>query len=183
MSTTADIIKRTLSMYDVAVMYGFTPNRSGNIKCPFHAEKTASLKIYREPGRGFHCFGCGAGSTVIDFVMKLFNIPFQAAVVRLNADFRLGLSNTRPDSRELERLRARRREQEKAVKAFTAEWDKRMEEHRRLWCAKIQKAPSGPWDDFDPEYVEACKRLDYLEWWFDAHPYSEGILSLRGENH
>jgi len=183
MNTIADTIKRTLSMYDVAVMYGFTPNRSGNIKCPFHAEKTPSLKIYKEPGRGFYCYGCGAGSTVIDFVMKLFNISFQAAVVRLNADFKLGLLNERPDPKALEERRRRMKEIEKACAAFTAEWDKKMLEHRRLWYAKIHKAPSSPDEEFDPEYVEACQKLDMLEYWFETHPYTEGILSIRGENH
>lgn len=171
--TTADIIKRTLSMCDVAVMYGFTPDRAGFAKCPFHDEKTASLKIYKEPGRGFHCFGCNTGGTVIDFVMLLFNIPFQAAVVRLNADFRLGLTNERPDSRELKRRRQELREKERARAAFVAVWDAKMYEHRRLWEAKIHKAPTTPGEDFDPEYVEACKRLDIIEYWQEKYPFNQ----------
>lgn len=34
--------------------------------CPFHADGTPSLHIYSAQNR-FHCFGCGAGGSVIDF--------------------------------------------------------------------------------------------------------------------
>jgi len=34
--------------------------------CPFHVEKTPSLSIFKGDER-FHCFGCGAGSDVVDF--------------------------------------------------------------------------------------------------------------------
>lgn len=62
-----DIIKRD-GMRSVLDHYGYTPNRGGYIPCPFHGEKTASLKIYK-PGKGWACFGCHAGGSPIDFVM------------------------------------------------------------------------------------------------------------------
>ena len=37
--------------------------------CPFHEEETASLSVNPEKNV-FHCFGCGAGGGVIDWVMK-----------------------------------------------------------------------------------------------------------------
>lgn len=154
-------------MSDVVQFYGFQPNRGGFIACPFHGEKTPSMKIYTQPGRGFHCFGCGAGGTAIDFVMLLFNIPFPAAVVRLNADFGLGLSNERPDPRELERLRRARREKEKAEADRLAAYMAKVYEHRALWYAKLHLAPNSPDEDFAPAYVDACKRLDALGQWLD----------------
>jgi DNA primase len=172
MDTIADAIKRALSMDAVARYYGFHPNRSGNILCPFHHEKTASLKIYTEPGRGFHCYGCGEGGSVIDFVMKLLSIPYSAALVRLNADFHLGLTNEKPDPKELARLHRERREAEERRRAFEAEYEIRTNQFRRLWAAKVHKAPQSPGDEFDPEYVEACKTLDALDWWFQEHPFN-----------
>lgn len=86
-------IKSRLTMAAVAEMYGFTPNRDGFLACPFHDggnERTPSLKVY--PGHnGFYCHACTAGGSVIDFVMKLFNIPFREAVRKINDDFCLGL--------------------------------------------------------------------------------------------
>lgn len=37
--------------------------------CSFHQEKTASFTINEKKGF-FHCFGCGAHGTAIDFVMQ-----------------------------------------------------------------------------------------------------------------
>ena len=84
---TGERIKETLSMADVAARYGFEPNRAGFAVCPFHEEHTPSMKVYDEPGRGFHCFGCNKGGSVIDFVMRLFNLNFNDAVHKMSADF------------------------------------------------------------------------------------------------
>ena len=96
-------------MRQVAERYGFDPNRSGFIKCPFHqGDRTASLKIY--PGdKGFHCFGCGAHGSVIDFVMRLFDLSFPQAVVRLSSDFNLGLTAHRLTRREASKILEDRR--------------------------------------------------------------------------
>ena len=94
----ADEVKQRLSIRQVAEHYGFEPNRSGYIQCPFHHEKTASLMLYNDPGRGWHCYGCGRGGSVVDFVMELFEINFRQAVLRLNEDFGLGLVGVRPDT-------------------------------------------------------------------------------------
>ncbi|MFZ2959791.1 MAG: CHC2 zinc finger domain-containing protein [Candidatus Ozemobacteraceae bacterium] len=47
--------------------------------CPFHEEKTPSLKISPEKNL-WHCFGCDAGGTVIDWVMKIEKVGFLNAV-------------------------------------------------------------------------------------------------------
>ena len=82
-------IRSLVTAREAAERYGFHPNRSGYIHCPFHSERTPSLKLF--PDGGWKCFGCGAGGSVIDFVMNLFDIPFRQAVLRINADFALGL--------------------------------------------------------------------------------------------
>ena len=93
----ASDIRRMLTARQVAEHYGFLANRSGFIKCPFHqGDNTASLKLYDGQG-GFHCFACGAHGSVIDFTMKLFDLNFKQAILRLNADFRLGLTSNKPD--------------------------------------------------------------------------------------
>lgn len=50
--------------------------------CPFHDEKTASFKVDEER-RFYHCFGCGAHGTAIDFVMAIEGLDFAAALQRI----------------------------------------------------------------------------------------------------
>jgi DNA primase len=50
--------------------------------CPFHNEKTPSFSV--NPERGFfHCFGCGAGGTVFNFVMRTEGLSFPEAIESL----------------------------------------------------------------------------------------------------
>lgn len=50
--------------------------------CPFHTEKTPSFTVV--PDKGFyHCFGCGAHGSAIDFIMATENLNFVAAVTAL----------------------------------------------------------------------------------------------------
>lgn len=169
-SDLAATIKSLLPMPEVALRYGYEPNRSGFIHCPFHKDDTPSLKLYPEAG-GWHCFGCGAGGDVIDFTRNLFNLSLPAAIVRLNADFGLNLSDERPDPAAMEAYRRAKAEKERELSGYRAEYQRRTLEYRRLWAARRDKAPAGPWEDFDPEYAEACRRLDGLEEWFENNPW------------
>lgn len=157
----ADEIKELLPMDAVARHYGFTPNRAGYICCPFHREKTPSLKLYPDDG-GFHCFGCGAHGSVIDFVMRLFDITFQQAIIRLSSDFGLGLTSKRPTKQEASRILEERQKREAEKQAENDRLDALVREHRYWWEA--QKYFEYP----HPLYCEAVKRLPYLEYLLDG---------------
>ena len=47
--------------------------------CPFHKEKTPSFNVVEEKGF-YHCFGCGAHGTAIDFVMAVEGLGFAERV-------------------------------------------------------------------------------------------------------
>ena len=53
--------------------------------CPFHNEKTPSFTVNDEKGF-YHCFGCGAHGSAIDFVMETEGLAFPEAVERLAAE-------------------------------------------------------------------------------------------------
>ena len=47
--------------------------------CPFHSEKTPSFSV--SPSKQiYHCFGCGKGGSVINFIMEIENLSFPEAV-------------------------------------------------------------------------------------------------------
>ncbi len=47
--------------------------------CPFHKEKTPSFSVNVEK-QIFHCFGCGEGGNVFNFVMRTENITFPESI-------------------------------------------------------------------------------------------------------
>lgn len=124
-------IKETLNARQVLTRYGVRVNAGGFARCPFHsggAERTPSLKCYDGRG-GYHCFGCGETGSVLDFVMKYFNLSFKDACKKLNDDFGIGLrigeelneEERKRISREAYERRKRRREYENRRKmAYTA---------------------------------------------------------------
>lgn len=170
MNTPAAQIKERLTAREVVEFYGFHPNRAGFIQCPFHAgDNHGSLKVYTGGKTGWHCFGCGAGGSVIDFVMKLFNISFPQACVRLNCDFGLGLTDEAPNSAERSAvLEARRREAERKA-AADREYRERAAEHRYWWEIAKYFAPAPGADVLHPFYAEALRRLPALEYWLDEN--------------
>lgn len=158
-------LKERLTMDEVARHYGFTPNRSGFMRCPFHREKTGSMKIYPDDSGGhWHCFGCGKGGSVIDFVMQLYGISFRQACLRLNVDFGLGLADQRPDpSARSAALEKRRREQALRQK-LEAEHSALAAEHCYWWQAQILFRPDPATGFVHPLYAEAVKKLPALEY-------------------
>lgn len=162
-----DIIKQTLTMHDIATHYGFEPDRQGFICCPFHNEKTPSLKIY-ENGKGYYCFGCGAGGDVINFVMRLFDENFSEAARRINIEFNLGLPFDRKMSlREkyelkdkFEKRKQKQLEEKQKRERLTTEW---LEAYGRwIELDKIlrQFKPNNPDEQLNPQFVKALHELE-----------------------
>ncbi|MBV8775279.1 MAG: DNA primase [Deltaproteobacteria bacterium] len=65
--------------------------------CPFHNEKTPSFTVNLERGF-FHCFGCGVGGTVFDFLMKVEGLTFPEAVQSLASRYRIALPERTAES-------------------------------------------------------------------------------------
>ena len=62
-------------------------------RCPFHDETAASFHVNPEKGL-FHCFGCKAGGTVIDFVMRAENLEFVEALEWLASKYHIEVPRT-----------------------------------------------------------------------------------------
>ena len=69
-------IKERVTMFDVAERYGFDVHKKHFIHCPYHSEKTPSMKLY-DGKKGCYCFGCGYSADIIGFVQKYFNLDFK----------------------------------------------------------------------------------------------------------
>ncbi len=70
---------------DVVSGYVRLSKRSGANQfglCPFHSEKTPSFSVNAEK-QIYHCFGCGKGGGVINFIMDIENLGYRDAVAFL----------------------------------------------------------------------------------------------------
>lgn len=161
-------VKERIPVPEAARYYGFAPNRAGFISCPFHAERTPSLKL--RPA-SWKCYGCGAGGSVIDFVGKLCNLSPAEAVRKLNDDFALGLPLDMPLT-EQERRCA---EEEAARRQFVFETKQEYEVwrdkliRRLVLCLQIaDDAAKAVPDELTDDELLALRYAPALEYWWQT---------------
>lgn len=73
--------------------------------CPFHTEKSPSFTVNEQKGF-YHCFGCGAHGSAVDFLMASDGLSFPEAVERLAAEVGLHVPAPDPRAAQAEKRRA-----------------------------------------------------------------------------
>jgi CHC2 zinc finger len=71
-----DPLRRIPATEYVPTLIGREPGWGGKVRCPFHSggrERTPSLHVYPDD-RGWCCFGCERGGSIIDFGAHLYGI-------------------------------------------------------------------------------------------------------------
>ena len=156
-----EAVKRSVTTRQAAERYGVRVGRNGMCRCPFHADKNPSMKVDRR----FHCFGCGADGDVIDFVSRLEQATPKEAALMLARDFSIPYADKGPPRR-------RKPRQETPEQSF-----KRMERHCfRVLCDyrsllrrwKEDYAPKTPEGEWNPLFVEALQKQDYVDYLLDT---------------
>lgn len=167
-----DRLKSILSMRDVMAVY--LPqnhiNGKGFTTCPFHSEKSPSFIVH--PDR-YYCFGCGESGDIITLTSKLFNLPFKDAVLKLDADFSVGLGLNHMSMEEMIRSAEayRKRQAERAREEARLASLKRLDrefldiyhtELVRLVNDKIAYEPNLGDESLSEKYAEAISEIPRL---------------------
>ena len=154
-------IKMAVSVKEAAEYYGLEVNRGNMVCCPFHADRTPSMKLNEDY---FYCFGCGATGDVIDLVARLFDLSSFEAAQKLAQNFEIdpdkppaAIALPKP-KRPL--LTAYRQEEMRCLRVLC-------DYLHLLERWKVQYAPKVPEDALDDRFVEACQMLDYVEYLAD----------------
>ena len=180
-----ETVKASVSVPDVAKMYGLQPNHHDMVRCPFHDDRHPSLKLNEDY---FYCFGCQAHGDVTNLVARLFGISQYQAAQRLAADFGL---DPRPPAQARQPVPAFKQKQERQQQI----------QRKELFCIstldayldllelwKKQYAPTALDESWDDRYREACQMWDttlYLRNCITAAPpdQKEQVLAdLMGNN-
>ena len=77
-------IKAAVTVKQAAEFYGMKVVRSNMVRCPFHADKTPSMKLNDDY---YYCFSCQESGDVIDLVAHLFGLSLGDAAKKLACDF------------------------------------------------------------------------------------------------
>ena len=163
-----EAVKAAVTPRMAAERYGL-PVRQGNmICCPFHADRTPSMKLNEDY---FYCFGCGASGDVIDLAARLFGLSGYDAAKKLAADF--GIVEQKPSV--LRKLKRSKSQAELESRSFRVLGDYL----QILQDWKTHCAPQSPEDAIDPRYAEACHMLERIENMLDILAF--GTPQERGE--
>ena len=128
---------------DVVGSYVALTKRSGSNLfglCPFHSEKTPSFSVSPDK-QIYHCFGCGKGGSVINFIMEIENLSFPDAVAFLarRAGMEVPEDGNQEFRRQRDRLLALNRE---AARFFFAELTKPGGKPAQDYVVKRQISPA-----------------------------------------
>ena len=112
----------------------------------------------------YHCFGCGADGSVIDFVAQLFGLSLLDAARKLADDFGIWSVIQRPQTPCAARkpvIRNETKELEELYHSILCDYYRRL----RRWSE--QYAPQSPTEDYHPLFIEALHKEDYIEYLLD----------------
>lgn len=165
-----DAVKSSVTALEAAEHYGIKIRR-GMCLCPFHKEKTPSAKVDER----FHCFGCGADYSVVDFTANLLGISPVDAAKKLADDFNIPYddrgSKYYPTSEELFRQKALQKQRENTEKfeALVKRCFVILRDYYKLLTVwKKEYAPKDMGEEFNSLFCEALKNMDFTEYAMDV---------------
>ena len=172
-----EAVKAAVTPRMAAERYGLPIQQGSMVCCPFHADRTPSMKLNEDY---FYCFGCGAHGDVIDLAARLFNLSGYDAAKKLATDF--GMTEQKPSI--LARLQRGKSQAEAERRCFRVLGDYL----QILQDWKTNCAPQSPEDGIDPRYAEACHMLERIGNMLDILTYgtpqerAEVVTDLQKDN-
>jgi len=160
-----ETVKQNTSARQVAEFYGANVNKNGMCKCPFHNDKTPSMKIDER----YYCFGCQETGDAIDYVSKLFNIGLRDAAVKICEDLSLEYDKTVQKTKPVSKpIRPPRSEAQVFAEAQKNIFRVLSDFRNLLMKWKKEYEPRSPDEEYHPHYVEALQEIDHVEYQLDT---------------
>ena len=151
-----DTLKARITVPQAAEHYGVRIGRNGMCRCPFHSDKTPSMKINETY---FYCFGCHSTGDVIDFTAGLLGLSPLDAARKLAADFGIDPNTPVSAAVALPRIRQEESVREGHCAAVLIEYE-RLLRNRQKRFAPIH--PSEEWDDRFVSTSHSLPQVSYI---------------------
>lgn len=173
--TLFDAVKRAVTTRQAAEYYQLRVNQRGLVACPFHNDRTPSMKVDAR----FHCFGCGADGDVIDFMARLHGLDVKAAAEKLAADFHIPYEEAGRKQKPKRPVRSEeqlyRQLEERCFRALSGYL-------RLLRQWETEYAPQPEDEAWHPLFAEALQNKDHIEYLLDVllnEPMAERAALIR----
>ena len=164
-----EAVKQSVTTRQAAEHYGIHVGRNGMACCPFHNDKTPSMKLDRR----YHCFGCGADGDVIDFVAALYGLGKKEAAVQLANDFGLSYEDWKPPGK-VKKPKPRQKSPEEQFQEAKNRCFRILADYLHLLMAwRKDYAPHSPEEAFHPRFVEALQKQAQVEYLLDILLFGE----------
>ena len=164
-----DSLKARVTVPQAAAHYGVKVDRSCMCCCPFHPDKTPSMKINETYS---YCFGCHTTGDVIDFTARLFDLSPLEAARKLASDF--GIDPNTPVSAAIAPPRIRQEESMRDREGRCA--SVLIEYERLLKNRQIRFAPVHPSEEWDDRFVSASHALPQVSYLIDCLYDADSVI-------
>lgn len=154
-------VKHSVTTRQAAEYYQLRVNRAGFIACPFHDDRTPSMKVDAR----FHCFGCGADGDVIDFAARLHGLDAKPAAEKLAADFHIPYEGTGRKAKPMRSVKS----EEQLYRQLEERCFRVLSDYLNLlrqWATDY--APQQEDETWHPLYVEALQKKAHIEYLLDV---------------
>ncbi|MEE1196134.1 MAG: CHC2 zinc finger domain-containing protein [Lachnospiraceae bacterium] len=155
-----EAVKKSITTRQAAEHYEIKVSRKGMACCPFHKDRTPSMKVDER----YYCFGCGATGDVIDFVASFHNLGKKDAAVKLVQDFGVDYDEewhkkvTVPAKRTVPKLSFEQRYEQAKTRCIRVLLDYR----RLLRSGKELYAPKMEDKNWHPLFCEALQESSHI---------------------
>ena len=172
-----EAVKRSVTTRQAAEYYNLQVNRAGKVACPFHSDRTPSMKVDKR----FHCFGCGADGDVIDFIAQLYGLDAKSAAEKLAADFQISYEQNK--RKETVKKTDREKTEEQMYRELEDRCFRVLSDYFHLlrhW--ERAYAPDPENTQWHPRFVEALQKKDHIEYLLDvllSEPIAERAVLIR----
>lgn len=165
MGNVFEAVKENVTARQVAEFYGLKVNRNGMACCPFHDDKSPSLKIDKR----YYCFGCGEKGDAIDYVSKLYGLNALDSAKKICSDF--GITDIH--NQEHERASPKPMKPKKTDEQIFRETEQHTyrvlsDYYHQLQEWKTEYRPKSMDEAFHPYFVEALHEIDQTAYQLDT---------------